>query len=109
MTYKKPIFQLKSKYVCEMIERDLEINDCEYDVRAVNFINLENILKHNKDRKYKYIHVGSVQVQIMPLQYYDKDIDLYTLLCDIWHAKFNNQIIIGIKINLCNRLIGFNC
>lgn len=40
-----------------MIEEDLEIKDCEYDVREVSLINCENILKHNKDRKYRYIHV----------------------------------------------------
>ena len=65
--HKKFILQLKSKYVCEMIERDLEIKDCEYDIENVNLINWENILKHNKDRKYQYIHVESVQVQITPL------------------------------------------
>ena len=102
-------FQLKSKYVCEMMEGDLEIKDCEYDVGEVNLINWENILKHNKDRKYRYIHVGSVQVQITLLQYYGKDIDLYALLCDIRHTKFNNQIITGIKTNLCNGSVGFNC
>ena len=42
------------------MERDLEIKDCEYDVEEVNLINWENIPKHNKDRKYRYIHVGSV-------------------------------------------------
>ena len=109
MIYKKSIFQLKSKYVCEMMEGDLEIKDCEYDVGEVNLINWENILKHNKDRKYRYIHVGSVQIQITPLQYYGKDIDLYALLCDIRHTKFNNQIITGIKTNLCNGSVGFNC
>ena len=36
MIYKKFIFQLKSKYVCKMTERDLEIKDCEYDVGEVN-------------------------------------------------------------------------
>ena len=75
----------------------------------VNFINWENILKHNKDRKYTYINVESVQLQIAPLQYYGKDIDLYALLYDIRHMKFNYQIIIGIKPNLCNGLVGFNC
>ena len=39
MIYKKSIFQLKSKYVCEMMEGDLEIKDCEYDVGQVNLIN----------------------------------------------------------------------
>ena len=58
------------------MEGDLEIKDCEYDVREVNLINWDNILKHNKAIKYKYIHVGSVQIQITPLQYYGKDIDL---------------------------------
>ena len=53
MIYKKSIFQLKSKYVCEMMEGDMEIKDCEYDVGEVNLINWENILKHNKDRKYR--------------------------------------------------------
>ena len=109
MIYKKSIFQLRSKYVCEMMEGNLEIKDCQYDVGEVNLINWENILKHNKDRKYRYIHVGSVQVQITPLQYYGKDIDLYALLCDIRHTKFNNQIITGIKTNLCNGSVGFNC
>ena len=92
-----------------MMEEDLEIKYCEYDVGEVNLIHWENILKHNKDRKYRYIHVGSVQVQITPLQYYGKDIDLYALLCDIRHTKFNNQIIIGIKTNLCSGSVGFNC
>ena len=55
-----------------------------------------------------YIRVRSVQVQITPLQYYGKDIDLYTFLCDIRHTKFNSQIIIWIKTNLCNGSVGFN-
>ena len=83
-------------------------NDCEYEVGKVNLINWKNILKHNKHRKYRYIHVRSVQVQITQLQYYSKDINLYTLLCDIRHSKFNNQIIIGIKTDLCNGSVRFN-
>jgi len=58
MIYKKIIFQIKSEYVCEMMEEDLEIKDCEYDVGEVNLINWENILKHNKDIKYRYIQVS---------------------------------------------------
>ena len=65
--------------------------------------------KHNKDRKYRYIYVGSVQLQITSLHYYDKNISLYALLYDIRHTKFNNQIILGIKTNLCNESVGFNC
>jgi len=39
MIYKKFIFQLKSKYVCEMMEEDLEIKYYEYDIREINLIN----------------------------------------------------------------------
>jgi len=85
------------------------MKDCEYEVGEVNRSKWEKIIKHNKDWKYRYIHVRRVQIQITPLQYYSKDINLYALLCDIRYNKFNNQIIIGIKINLCNDLVGFNC
>jgi len=61
-------------------------------------------LSMTRIKKYRYI----VQVQITPLQYYGKDIDLYALLCDIRHTKFNNQIITGTKTNLCNGS-RFNC
>ena len=37
MIYKKSIFQLKRKYACEMMEGDLEIKDCEYDVGEVTY------------------------------------------------------------------------
>ena len=30
--YQKSIFQLMNKYICEMMEGDLEVKDCEYDV-----------------------------------------------------------------------------
>ena len=52
--------------------------------------------------------MGSVQVQITLLQYYGKNIDRYALLYDIGHTKFNNQIIAGIKTNLCSGSVGFN-
>ena len=39
MIYKKSIFQLKRKNVCEMMEGDLETKDCKYDVKEVNLIN----------------------------------------------------------------------
>ena len=38
MIYKKSIFQVKNKYVCEMMEGDMKIKDCEYDVGEVNLI-----------------------------------------------------------------------
>ena len=82
------------------MEADLEIKDCEYDVGEVNLIYWENILKHNNDRRCRYIRVGSVQVQITLLRYYGEDIDLYALLCVIRPTKSNNQIITGIMTNL---------
>ena len=100
MIYKNFISQLKSECACEMMEGDLKIKDCQYDVGEVNLINWGSILKNNKDRQYKYIHVGIIQFQITPSQYYSKYINLYVLLYDIMHTKFDNQIIIEIMVNL---------
>ena len=36
MIYKMSIFELKNKYVSEIVEGDLPIKDCEYDVGEVN-------------------------------------------------------------------------
>ena len=60
--YQKSILKLKSKYICERIEGDIEIKDCEYEVGEIILINYENILKNNKNNKYKYMHIGSVQI-----------------------------------------------
>ena len=49
------------------MEGNLEIKDYEYDVGEVNLINWKNILKHNKDRNNRNIHVESIQIQITPL------------------------------------------
>ena len=49
----------------------------------VNLVNWKNFLKHNKDKKYRYIHIESVQVQITPLQYYGKDIDFRSRISGI--------------------------
>ena len=62
-------------------------------------------LSITKIKKYRYIHVESVLLQVTPLQYYSNDIGFYTLLYDIGHTKFNNQIITGIKTNLCNESV----
>jgi len=54
MIYKNFIIHLKSKYVFEVTERDLEIKDYKSDVGEVNIINWKNILEHKKDEKYRY-------------------------------------------------------
>ena len=46
IAYKTFIFQLKSNKVCEMMEEDLEIKECQYNVAEVNPINWKNILKY---------------------------------------------------------------
>jgi len=46
------------------MEGDLEIKDCKYDAGEVNLIDRENIHKHKKDQKYRYIYVRTVQVHI---------------------------------------------
>ena len=78
-----------------MMEGNLEIKGYEYDVGELNLINWKISLS--------IIRTENIVIFML------KDIDLHALLCDIRYIKFNNQIIIGIKTNLCNGLLGFNC
>jgi len=57
----KFVFQLKGKYVCEMVEENLEIKDCEYDIGSQSYY-WKNMLNRNKDQTYNYIHVKGVQI-----------------------------------------------
>lgn len=91
------------------MEGDVEIKECENDVGEINLINYENILKHNRDNIYKYIHVGNVQIQITPLFDKGQDIDMYAFLCDIRQRNSGKSMVSGIKSNLSVGSIGLNC
>jgi len=63
MIYKKFNFQLRSKYVCEMIKGDLEIKDYEYDVGELISLIGKTLLGITKIESIDiYIHVESVKV-----------------------------------------------
>ena len=83
------------------MEGDLEIKDCEHEVGKINLINHENIVRNNKNKKYKYIQVGSVEVQITLLFDKGENVDIYAFICDIRQRSFGRSIVSGIKSNLC--------
>mgnify|MGYP000988156972 CR=1 FL=1 len=107
--YQNSIFKLKSKFICERMEGDLEVRECETEVGEINLINYDNIVKNNKNGEYKYIHIGSIQIQITPLFNKGHDVDIYAFICDTRQKSFGRSIITGIKSNLCGGPIGFNC
>ena len=98
---KNPSFKIKSKYLCEMMKGDLEINTINLmwgrfisstrkiclSITRIKSINT-SILKVTKFKLRKY----SIMDKISILN--------GALLCDVIYAKFNDQIITGIKTNL---------
>ena len=53
--------------------------------------------------------VSKFKLRHMVLQHCGKHINLYVVLCEICHTKFNNRIIIWIKTNFCTRSAWANC
>ncbi|KAG4963196.1 hypothetical protein JHK82_039868 [Glycine max] len=64
---------------------------------------------HEHSRKYKYLHIGCVQVAIKPL--IDMGIDAAVLMClrDIRHNQFEDSLIGTVETSLGQGPIYFNC
>ena len=67
----------------------------------------DSIYEHS--RKYRYLHIGCVQVVINPL--IDMGIDAAVLMClrDIRHNKFEDSLIGTVETSLGQGLVYFNC
>ncbi|KAL5131473.1 polyprotein [Glycine soja] len=74
-----------------------------------NFIYFQKFSIYEHCRKYKYLHIGCVQVTIKPL--IDMGIDAAVLMClrDIRHNKFEDSLIGTVETSLEQGPIYFNC
>ncbi|KAH1257606.1 polyprotein [Glycine max] len=74
-----------------------------------DFIYFQKNSIYEHSRKYKYLHIGCVQVAIKPL--IDMGIDVAVLMClkDIRHNKFEDSLIRTVETSLGQGPVYFNC
>ena len=92
-------------YVIKMVENNITLGQ---DIgEEFHLLSRNSIFEHS--RKYKYLHIGCVQVAIKPL--IDMGIDVVVLMClgDIRHNKFEDSLIGTVEKSLGQGLVYFNC
>ncbi|KAL5170644.1 polyprotein [Glycine soja] len=92
-------------YIIKTVENNISLGQ---DIgEEFHLLSINSIYEHN--RKYKYLHIGCVQVAIKPL--IDMGIDAMVLMClrDIRHNKFEDSLIETIETSLGQGPVYFNC
>ncbi|KRH48894.1 hypothetical protein GLYMA_07G119600v4 [Glycine max] len=92
-------------YIIKTVENNIPLGQ---DVgEEFHLLSKNSIYEHS--RKYKYLHIGCVQVAIKPL--IDMGIDAAVLMClrDIRHNQFEDSLIGTVETSLGQGPIYFNC
>ncbi|KAG4963119.1 hypothetical protein JHK85_040562 [Glycine max] len=92
-------------YIIKTVENNIPLGQ---DIgEEFHLLSKNSIYEHS--RKYKYLHIGCVQVAIKPL--IDMGIDAVVLMClrDIRHNKFEDSLIGTVETSLGQGPIYFNC
>ncbi|KAG5017256.1 hypothetical protein JHK82_022880 [Glycine max] len=100
---------IKDKYNFDYIIKTIENNiPLGQDIgKEFHLLSKNSIYEHS--RKYKYLHIGCVQVAIKPL--IDMGIDAIVLMClrDIRQNKFEDSLIGTVETSLGQGPVYFNC
>uniref|UniRef100_A0A0R0I8S4 DUF7746 domain-containing protein n=1 Tax=Glycine max TaxID=3847 RepID=A0A0R0I8S4_SOYBN len=92
-------------YIIKTVENNIPLGQ---DIgEEFHLLSKNSIYEHS--RKYKYLHIGCVQVAIKPL--IDMGIDAAVLMClrDIRHNKFEDSLIGTVETSLGQGPVYFNC
>ena len=68
----------------------------------------QNTINHHR-KKFNYIHIGLIQVEIKPLFHLGLDIPVFVCLRDARSTKIIDSVFSMIDSNLANDLVYLNC
>lgn len=102
--YQKWYFDTFADYSIKTSEHTFSIKkECE----TFDLLTKQNILHHRK--KYRFIHIGLVQIAIKPLFRLGLDISIWIMLRDARHTKFDHSLLTVLESNIANGPIYSNC
>ena len=102
--YKIGTFDYFQGYSIKMTEQTLSIGQNQQNL---HLLSSRSILEHRT--KYKFLHVGLVQIAIKPLFRIGIDVPILLILRDKRHKDFQNSILAMAETNIANGPIYFNC
>ncbi|RDX94777.1 hypothetical protein CR513_22806, partial [Mucuna pruriens] len=94
-----------SDYIIKTVENNIPLGQGIGE--EFHLLSKDSIIEHTK--KYKYLHIGCVQIAIKPL--IDMGLDVAVLMClrDIRHNKFEDSLIGIVETSLGQGPVYFNC
>lgn len=102
--YKRGTFDYFSSYSIKTTEQTLSVGQNQQNI---NLLSSKSILDHRQ--KYKFLHIGLVQIAIKPLFRLGIDAPVLLILRDKRHTDFQNSILAMAETNIANGPIYFNC
>lgn len=102
--YKIGTFDFLQSYSIKTNEQTISIDK---DYEKLYLLSQKSIVLHRQ--KYKFMHIGMVQVAVKPLFRLGIDAPVLLILRDARHKSFQNQILAMVETNISNGPIYFNC
>uniref|UniRef100_A0A9I9EEA4 Polyprotein n=1 Tax=Cucumis melo TaxID=3656 RepID=A0A9I9EEA4_CUCME len=102
--YKINTFNFSQQDVIVITEENVAMKD---EFTAINLLPEETLFKVKN--KFKYLHIGYVQVALKPLFKEGLDVPVYLALRDKRHLRFTPSLLGIVQSNLEQRPVYFNC
>lgn len=102
--YETHSFSLKSRRDIKTLEKTVSL---KLEDKALRLLDRDVVAKL-KD-KYKYIHIGLVQIALYPLTRLGLNTSILVALRDCRHLNFNNSLKGLVETSLCEGPVYFNC
>ncbi|KAH9703738.1 hypothetical protein KPL70_011207 [Citrus sinensis] len=96
---------LKHDYIIKTEERDITLSEPFETI----YLFSEKSLKKLKEKNFKYIHIGLIQVGIKPLTKEGLDTSILAVLRDGRFISFDDSLLSSIESSLCKGPISFDC
>lgn len=102
--YQKSMFELKKNYSIQTTERIISLNNM---LESIRLFDQQAVRRYRE--KYKYLHVGLVQVGVKPLTREGFNTSILLCLRDKRLLDFNQSLLAVLQSNLDDGPVYFNC
>ncbi|KAK2976061.1 hypothetical protein RJ640_024789 [Escallonia rubra] len=97
-------FEFKQTYSIKSVEQTMDISK---DNQSFQLFSKSALEKHK--RKFRYVHIGLVQIGITSLTKEGLDTHVWAALRDDRHLSFDDSLLGMVETSLCNGPMYFNC
>jgi hypothetical protein len=103
--YQKEVFDLVQDFSIKTTERTISIDKPHGPIQLFS----QQAIDYYKKRKFRYLHIGLVQVAVKPLYRLGCDTSICLLLKDARRLNFKNSLLAILESNTCYGPVYFNC